>query len=327
MPNLRLLRVALCTGVAALLCVAPVRAVEAELDAPVVQGGVQATTIIHLNVTAGVSGAPNGFTIEWMLRTAFDQLGGWPQDPNDPRVHSATYLGSPSLNTVEGTRSFLLGPGQTAKVEIGDIFDETGVLATNVSEMAVGTQYAVRVRANGDGGATGGGTSIVYGETSNMISPSPYSGTYYAQTKTNDGVLECVHSQGYWKTHPDNWPVNNLRLGTIIYTKVQLLAIWNTPAAGNGLISLAHQLMAAKLNLLAGAQVPANIVNAVNSADALISGRIVPPIGTGFIAPSQTSSLTDVLESFNTEENGSVGCTNVTPAKLSTWGNLKAMYR
>ena len=306
---------------------APVRAVEAELDAPNVLEGVKATTVIHLNVTAGLSGAPNGFTIEWMPRAIFDQIGGWPQDPNDPRLHSATYLGSPSLNIVEGTTSFLLGPGQTAKVEIGDIFDETGVLATNVAEMAVGTEYAVRVRANGDGGTTGGGTSVVYGETSHMISPSPYSGTYYARTKSNDGLQECVHSQGYWKTHPENWPVNNLRLGSIIYTKTQLLAIWNTPAAGNGLISLAHQLMAAKLNLLAGAHVPANIVNTVNAADALISGRIVPPIGTGFISPSQTSSLTDMLESFNTEENLDVDCSVITPSKLSTWGSLKAMYR
>lgn len=312
---------------AALVAAAPVRAVEAELDPPAVEQPVEATTVLHLRVTAGVTGAPNGFTIEWISRAVFDQIGGWPEDPNDRRVHSAIYLGAPSLNIIEGTTSFLLGPGQSAKVELGDIFDETGVLATNVSELAVGTEYAVRVRANGDGGTTGGGTSVVYGDVANMISPSPFSGTYYCKTKPNDGLEECVHSQGYWKTHPERWPVGSLRLGNVIYSKNQLLAIWATPAAGNGLISLAHQLMAAKLNLLSGAQAPANVFSAITSADALIGTRVVPPVGNGYLAPSETSSLTDKLEGFNTEEGQNVECQGITPARLSTWGSLKARYR
>ena len=305
----------------------PVLAAEAELDAPVVDQAAEATTIIHLNVTAGVSGAPNGFTIEWMPRVVFDQIGGWPEDPNDTRIQSAIYLGSPSLNVTEGTTSFLLGPGQTAKVEIGDIFDETGVLATNSAEMAVGTEYVVRVRANGYGGITGGGTGVVVGESHHLISPSSYSGTYHVRTKGNDGIEDCVHSQGYWKTHPTAWPVNNLRLGNIIYTKTQLLQIWNTPAAGNGLISLAHQLMAAKLNLISGAQAPASVTSAIGAADALIGSLIIPPLGTGYLAPSATSGLNDTLEEFNTEEDGDVPCQGVTPVQPATWGQLKALYR
>lgn len=310
-----------------LVLVSAAHAAEAQLDPPAVDQAAEATTVIHLNVTAGATGAPNGFTIEWMPRATFDQIGGWPADPNDPRIQSAIYLGSPSLNTTEGTTSFLLGPGQSAKVEIGDIFDETGVLASNPSEMAVGTEYAFRVRANGDGGLTGGGVGVVAGDPSQLISPSEYSGTYYCRTKPNDGLEDCVHSQGYWKTHPDAWPVNNLRLGNVIYTKTQLLAIWNKPAAGNGLISLAHQLMAAKLNMIAGAQAPTAVSSAVAAADALISTRIIPPIGSGYLAPSQTSGLADVLEAFNTEEHGDVPCQIITAVQPSTWGQLKALYR
>jgi hypothetical protein len=310
-----------------LLALAPaVRAAEAELDSPAVNQVAEATTIIHLSVTAGVSGAPNGFTIEWMPRTIFDQIGGWPSDPNDPRIQSAIYLGSPSLNT-EGTTSFLLGPGQSAKIELGDIFDETGVVASNSSELAVGTEFAIRVKANGDGGLTGGGVGMVAGEPTNLISPSSYSGTYFFRTRPNEGLEDCVRSQGYWKTHPDAWPVNNLRLGNVIYTKSQLLAIWNKPAAGNGLISLAHQLMAAKLNLIAGAQPPPSVFSAVSSADALISTRIIPPIGSGYLPPNQTSGLADQLEAFNTEENGDVPCQIITAVQPSTWAQLKALYR
>jgi len=302
-------------------------AAEAELDPPAVDQAAEATTVIHLNVTAGVSGAPNGFTIEWMLASVFDQIGGWPEDPNDPRIQSAIYVGAPSLNITEGTTSFLLGPGEDAKVEIGDIFDETGVTATNSSEMAVGTEYVVRVRANGDGGLTGGGSGVVYGESSHLIAPSTYSSTHRCRTKQNDGLEECVHSQGYWKTHPSAWPVSNLRLGNVIYSKNQLLSIWNTPAAGNGLISLAHQLMAAKLNMISGAQAPAVVANAVAAADALISTKIIPPVGTAFIHPSLTSGLADTLEEFNTEEDGDVPCHVITAVQPSTWGQLKALYR
>jgi hypothetical protein len=314
-------------SVAMLVLAGAAYAAEAELDPPAVDQAAEATTIIHLNVTAGVSGAPNGFAIEWMLASLFDQIGGWPEDPNDTRIQSAIYLGAPSLNVTEGTTSFLLGPGETAKVEIGDIFDETGVLASNLSELAVGAQYVVRVRANGDGGLTGGGSGVVVGEPAHLISPSTYSSTYRFNTKTNDGLEECVHSQGYWKTHPSAWPVSNMRLGNVIYSKNQALVIWNTPAAGNGLISLAHQLMAAKLNIISGAQAPAAVLSAVATADVFINNRIVPPIGNGFLDPSATSNFADILEEFNTEENVDVPCNVVTRLERTSWTRVKAYYR
>lgn len=307
----------LCVG---LLASGPSHAAEpAALDAPALDPGVEATTILHIEVAAGASGAPNGFTIEWMPRSIFDARGGWPTDPLDPAIQFAIYLGTPTLNTVEGTRTFLLGPGEIAKVEIGDFFDETGVTTSTLGEMAVGTEYVVRVKANGDGGMTGGGD--------NLISPSPYSGTFYAWTKENSGSTECVHSQGYWKTHPEAWPLANIKLGNIIYTKAQCLLIWNTPAEGNGLISLAHQLMAAKLNIAAGAIAPASITGAIATADALINTKVIPPIGAGYLAPATTSYLTDDLEEFNTEESGNIQCHQTTAVKASTWAGVKAIYR
>lgn len=320
----RLLALA-CVG---LLAATPSLAAEpVVLDAPELAPGTEASTIIHLDVTAGVSGAPNGFTIEWMPRTTFDALGGWPADATDPAISSAIFLGSPTLNTVDGTLSFLLGPGELATIEIGDVFDETGVQASNAGEMTSGTEYVVRVRANGEGGLPTGGDNLTFGSESSAMGGSTYSPTCHAWTKSHDDHVECVHSQGYWKTHPEKWPVSSIRLGNVIYTKTQALAIWNTPAAGNGLISLAHQLMAAKLNIIAGAVPPSAIVGAISTADALIGTKIIPPIGSGFIAPATTSHLTDDLEEFNTEENGDIACQKTTPTRSSTWAEVKAMYR
>src|ERR1043165_3879889 len=68
---------------------------------------------------------------------------------------------------------------------------------------------------------------------------------------------DCTLTQGYWKNHPDAWPVASLKLGSVTYTKVELIAILKTPVRGNGLIALAHQLIAAKLNIKAGASASA----------------------------------------------------------------------
>src|SRR5678810_970304 len=47
---------------------------------------------------------------------------------------------------------------------------------------------------------------------------------------------DCTLTQGYWKNHPDAWPVSSLKLGTHTYTKDELIAILKTPVMGNGLI-------------------------------------------------------------------------------------------
>ena len=69
-------------------------------------------------------------------------------------------------------------------------------------------------------------------------------------TSTPSGV--CPLTQGYWKNHPNAWPVNSLMLGSQTYTKAELLNILNTPVGGDASLNLAHQLIAAKLNIAAG---------------------------------------------------------------------------
>src|SRR5205814_2670565 len=45
-----------------------------ELDPPAAAASSDASSIVDVSVTAGASGAPNGFTVEWMTRILFDQL-------------------------------------------------------------------------------------------------------------------------------------------------------------------------------------------------------------------------------------------------------------
>ena len=62
----------------------------------------------------------------------------------------------------------------------------------------------------------------------------------------------------------------------------QLLQILDEPVRGNGLVPLAHQQIAAKLNVATGATTPGGVANDITSADILIGNLIVPPIGTGY---------------------------------------------
>jgi hypothetical protein len=109
----------------------------------------------------------------------------------------------------------------------------------------------------------------------------------------------CTFTLGYWKNHPGNWPVTSLKLGNLSYSQNQLLQILNTPPADNGLISLAHQLIAAKLNAANGTPVPATVQQALQSADTLTGSQSVPPIGAGTLAPAATSALVQILDSYN----------------------------
>ncbi|MBA3817605.1 MAG: hypothetical protein H0X17_01830, partial [Deltaproteobacteria bacterium] len=114
---------------------------------------------------------------------------------------------------------------------------------------------------------------------------------------------DCTFTQGYWKNHEEAWPVASLSLGGVSYTKAELLSILRTPVKGNGLISLAHQLIATKLNVANGAT-STSIDDAMDDADDLIGSLVVPPIGTGHLSPSDTTGVAGALDGLN---NGVTG--------------------
>jgi hypothetical protein len=89
----------------------------------------------------------------------------------------------------------------------------------------------------------------------------------------------------------------------VTYSDLELQSIFDTPAAGNGLISLAHQLISARLNIANGAD-GSSITATLAAADALIGGLTIPPVGGGSLPNSATSSLTTTLNNYN---NGLIG--------------------
>lgn len=84
----------------------------------------------------------------------------------------------------------------------------------------------------------------------------------------------CTLTQGYWKTHSINGPApyddawggheNDYFASYPSYTKYQIL--WNPPKNGNAWYLLAHQDIAAWLNTLNGASMPAEVATALSRA-------------------------------------------------------------
>jgi hypothetical protein len=130
----------------------------------------------------------------------------------------------------------------------------------------------------------------------------------------------CVFGFGYWKNHPQAWPVTELQLGNVTYTQDELLSIMHEPVRGNGLVSLAHHLITAKLNVANGAD-PSCIQQTIADADALIGDLVVPPIGDGYLPPRDVNALKDTLEAYNEGQLCAPSCDNEgspTPAPTTT---------
>ncbi len=273
------------------------------LSTPTLNNPGATQTTIFVEVCAGATGAPAGFSLQWVLASDLAANGGvWPEstDAGDPYC-KASFSGNANESR------FPLDPYECATVEVGNLFDEEpGVSFTCNDDLLCGTEYAFRAfaHANAD------------------YNRSAFTPIATFSTLACDHDAGCTFTQGYWKTHGpaptgnnvNEWNVTSLTLGTVTYTDAELQSIFDTPAKGNGLLALAHQLIAAKLNIAEGAD-GSEIQATIDAADALIAGLTVPPVGSGFLSPSTTSALTAALAAYNEGLTGPGHCgSEVVPA-------------
>ena len=262
------------------------------MDAVRLSCGGGTSVSFDVGVCAGPNtGAPAGFSLQWItadqLAKGPDGVAGTLDDNTWPSSDLDLCKGSFSGNAFG--HFYSLGKNQCTSLQIGDnLFDDTGASSNCANTpLLCGTTYAVRGFAHANAG----------------LFRSPFTSNL-CSTAACEPVGGCTYTQGYWKTHgpvptgnnSNEWPVTSLTLGTVGYSDLQLQSILDTP--GNGLLALAHQLIAAKLNVANGAD-DSSIAGAIIAADALIGGLVVPPVGTGSLAPSATSTLTSTLDSFN----------------------------
>ena len=325
----------LCTVGVASLAIAPAHALD-PYDVPVITCVNSEATLasITLSVCGGATtGAPAGLTIQWKKKSDYD-ISGW---ADDGTLCKLSLSGQPSLQHPGKSRWELMA-GECEDVTIGDInFDETGVSGTGcgLDPLECGTEYVFRWFAHA---GRGFGRSAWGGDLVCSTAPCPPS--------------RCTFTQGYWKTHgpagcvtgnnSNQWPAAAfpMQLGSTNYSAAQACAIFNVPAGGNCLLSLAHQLIAAKLNLANGATSCTALTDAIASANSIIGTKVIPPVGSGSITQGACGSVGPTITALTAYNEGGLCSPNChgsgplfdsadSPAvgQKSHWGEIKVRYR
>ena len=117
-------------------------------------------------------------------------------------------------------------------------------------------------------------------------------------------VGECPHSQGFWKTHPRSWPVDEITMGGETYTKDEARALLKTPVRGDASLILAKQLIAAKVNVENGSD-DGPISAEIQDADDLLatySGRLPLGVRPGSTDGKQMTDLAHELDRYNNQQ-------------------------
>ncbi len=299
----------------------------AQLDTPTITCIAETQHTIFLQVCAGPSGAAAGFSLHWFKHSDYPSIacGGHTFPPTDDCDPNATpnncNVCSGSFSGVPACSIYKLGPNQCITVEIGNLDDSVcGVSLHNcgANELECGQEYVFRVFAH----KVPGGLNASEKSANLCCSTEPC-------------VAGCVLTQGYWKNHPCEWPApfvpgangtavagqcaltpnpneqcacdaaHTILIGSIPYTQCQLLCSLAQPGGGNAVRILAHQLIAAKLNVLSGATPPS-----CGDGDALIGSL---NILTGSVAPSSTLgqqmlAIAVCLDLYNNGDGGVTHC-------------------
>jgi YVTN family beta-propeller protein len=184
-----------------------------------------------------------------------------------------------ATNTVVATVSVGSGPVGVAITPDGTHAYVTNFRDTTVSVIATATNTAVATIPVGSGPA---GVAIT---------PGPV-------------LFACPQGQGFWKNHPEAWPVTSLTLGSQTYAQEELLALFDSPPKGDASLILADQLIAAKLNIANGAD-PTPISATIADADRLLSGfpgKLPYGVPTSSATGQAMVDDASVLETYNNGE-------------------------
>jgi hypothetical protein len=270
-----------------------------KLDTPTITCVGETQVTISIQICAGPSGAPAGFSLQWQALPDGVNCDDfvWPAS-NDPDLCKA------SLSGVPGCTRYNLGPNECVTVKVGNLLDsECGVGLSNCGkgELVCGTEYVFRAFAHAN----------------KASQRSDFTGNLCCSTEECAGET-CVRSQGYWRTHgpagcnpsggTNVWPEEELTIGGTTYSDAELCTNLNLPGAGNAVRILSHQLIAAMLNVASGATLPPSCD--LDAASDLLIGH---NINTSSVAPSSPdgqdmTAAADCLELYNTGDGGVSHC-------------------
>lgn len=104
---------------------------------------------------------------------------------------------------------------------------------------------------------------------------------------------------GYWMNHPQAWPVGEITIGGMTYSRDEAIALMRAPVRGDKTLSMFPQLVSAKLNVLIGND-DSCVAGVIADADAWLAAN---PVGSNVRADSEAwdtgEPLHGTLDAYN----------------------------
>jgi hypothetical protein len=129
----------------------------------------------------------------------------------------------------------------------------------------------------------------------------------WAQEATPEAGEDCAHGPGHWVSHPEDWAVTSLTLGSQSYSQTELLLILSGGGDGDASLILARQLIAAKLSAAGGVS-SAVMDSLISAGDALLAsfpGKLPYNIEPSSDDGQSMTALGNTLDSFNAGDSDS----------------------
>ena len=246
------------------------------MDAPVLACGIATTASIEIKVTAGASGAPAGFSVQWITAAALasgpDGVAGTSDDNTWPSS-DAIGLCKASFSGNASGFYYSLAAGQTATVRIGDILYDNPGASTNCSDALVcGTAYVFRAFAHAN----------------SALTRSDFTANLNCSTASCP-TDACSLSQGYWFNNASvhAWP-GSISFGSCTYDEASGRALKVLYKAGGVVMQSFLQASAIKLSYYGNeAAIPAVVKADLDILEAFLG--TLPCLSTGSPLPSATS--------------------------------------
>jgi hypothetical protein len=187
-----------------------------------------------------------------------------------------------------------------------DAYTVTIPLSSFPDAVCGATVFYLQAHAALDCTAAGGAQESAYGNT--------FKGKIEYTLQCIEECGGCTLTQGYWKNHPADWASVDLSLGGRTYSPAEALALLQTPTAGDASLILAHQLIAAKLNILVGGASDASVASTVADADAWLAanadadGALPFGVAAASAEGSAAVALAAILDDYNNGVTGPGHC-------------------
>jgi len=203
-----------------------------------------------------------------------------------PAIDITKYTNGDDANTVPGP-SIPVGSTVTWKY---DVVNTGNVPLTNVrvTDDIIGDICTIGDLAVGETKSCAKTGTAVEGQYSNI---GTVTGAYELRMITDNDPSNYfgttpspgTGTPGYWKNHPEAWPVDSIMIGGITYTKNQAIAIIAAPVKGDKTYTMFQALVSAKLNVIIG-NPDSCIADSITSADAWMGNY---PVGSKVEGSSQ----------------------------------------